>query len=54
MRKMIDNKILVGVGVLAFAYIIYKILRTDVDNDFEREMEEILTKEEYKVKGKYD
>lgn len=51
---MIDNRILVGIGVLVFAYILYRIFRADMDTDFEREMEEILTKEEYKVKGKYD
>lgn len=50
---MIDDRILIGLGIFFFIYILYRLFRPGgFDKEFEREINEILNKEEYKVKGR--
>lgn len=50
---MIDNKILIGIGIFVFIYLLYKLFSPgSLDREFEKEINEILNKEEYKVKGR--
>lgn len=50
---MIDNELLVGIGVFVFIYILYRLFSPKgFDKEFQREMDEILNNEEYKVKGR--
>lgn len=54
---MIINKtILIGLGIIAGIYLLYKLLfnRIKVDDDYQKVYNKVLTSEEYKVKGQYD
>jgi hypothetical protein len=42
-------------GAAVGLYLLYRVLlRRVIDNDYQRELNDILTKEEYKVKGRFD
>jgi hypothetical protein len=50
------KEILTGMGIIAAVYIFYKLLSISSrpSREFREEMEEILTSEKYKVKGKFE
>jgi len=50
------NKVLFYAGLIIFVFIIYSFIKSLLyfKNTYKRELTEILTKEEYKVKGKYE
>jgi len=50
------NRILIGIGVVAIAFIIYKILspRKSYEEDIDKELDEVVSSDKYKVKGQYD
>ena len=47
-----ENQLLWGLWIVFGAYILYKVFQPR-PSDYEAELEEILTNEAYKVKGKY-
>jgi len=50
---MIDKKILIAVGIFLFIYLLYRLFSpSGFDKEFQKEMNDILNKEEYKVKGR--
>jgi len=54
---MVLNKtILIALGVIIGIYLLYKILLSTnkVDEDYHKRYQEVITSEEYKVKGQYD
>lgn len=54
---MIDTKIWVGLSIAAIAYVVYRIMtapQRELSTEFEKEVNEILTKDEYRVKGRYE
>ena len=50
------NRVLIGLGIVAIAFIIYKILypQSSYEEDVEKELEEVVSSDKYKVKGQYD
>ncbi len=52
---MIDSKILIIIGIFVFIYILYRLFSPrGFDREFQKELNDILNKEEYRVKGKND
>lgn len=54
---MIDNQIFWYIGIAAAACILYWLLTgqgKQINNGLNKEIKEVLTKEEYKVKGKHE
>ena len=53
---IINQEILMGLGIVIGIYLLSKFLfRTGkVDDDYQRSYNDVLTSEEYKVKGQYD
>ena len=53
--KMID-RVMFGLGIIAVAFIIYKILyqKRSYKDDIEKELDEVISSDKYKVKGQYD
>ena len=51
-----NNTLLIGLGVVAGIYILYRLLfgKSKFEEDYENMYDNILTSEEYKVKGQYD
>ena len=52
-----NEKIWVWIGVAAIVYITYRIIsapQRQFSREFKREVNEILTKKEHKVKGRYE
>lgn len=50
------NNVLIGIGLVAVAFIIYKILspKKSYEEDIEKELDEVVSSDKYKVKGQYD
>lgn len=50
------NRILLALGVVVLGYLLYRLLfpRKGFGEDIERELEEVITSDKYKVKGQYD
>ncbi len=53
---MINRFIWIALGVLAFSFIMYRLLspKKSYDEDIEQEFNEVLSSDKYKVKGQYD
>lgn len=53
---VLNNTILVGLGLLIALYILYKLFfgRNQLDKDFEKTYQEILTSDKHKAKGQYE
>ena len=51
-----DNRILFGLGICLGLYVLVRIIATlhKPNKNFNKELQEILTSDEYKVKGQYD
>ena len=56
LKTSMINKILIGLGAVVLAYLLYKLLapKKGFEEDIEREFEEIVSSDKYKVKGQYD
>ena len=53
---MINRFIWIGLGVLVFAYLMYKVMvpKNAYEEDVEKEFNEVISSDKYKVKGQYD
>ena len=53
---LINKTILIGLGILIGIYLLYKLFlnRPEIENEYEKVSNKILTSDEYKVKGQYD
>jgi len=55
---ILNNTVLMGIGIVVGIYLMYKLLlkskTMENESDFEKDYNKILTSEEYKVKGQYE
>ena len=56
---IVNQEILISLGIVVGVYLLYKLLfntsnANKVEDDYQRVYNEVLTSEEYKVKGQYD
>jgi hypothetical protein len=51
--NLINNEFLIVAGVTVILYALFRFLNR-TDKDFDKELDEILNSDKYKVKGQYD
>lgn len=51
--SIFDNKIVIWIGFMIIIYTLFRLLNKPND-DFEKEVEEIISSDKHKVKGQYD
>jgi hypothetical protein len=52
----LDNRLVIGISTLIVAFIIYKVIISFAKktSDYEKELEKVITSEEFKVKGRHE
>jgi hypothetical protein len=53
---IMNNSVLIGLGIVVLIYLMYKMFfgKIKISSEYETTYDQILTSEDYKVKGQYD